>query len=123
MSTVRYATLCYPSVFLPETSDVKVGKKTTASELFKEHKGCYRVSFWTRTEQQFGDELLLGPPKRDGKDVLNGRAYTLAEMKARRPALDKILISNVEINRWKGAVECITGNWQPWDDSVEVECP
>lgn len=122
MSTVRYAEICYPGIFFPETSTVKVTQKTTAKELFKKYgkDGAYRIEFFTRTEEKRGDEVLKGKHKPEKGHFLYGQGYTLAEMKAKKPALDSTLISNVECNKWKGAVRCKPGNWQPWDEDTTI---
>jgi hypothetical protein len=117
----RYATVYYPGVFMSETETVKVGMKTTAEQVFKEHPGAFQVQFYTKTEIKQKRETLTSKPKYEDKTYIKGKAWTLAEMKKNLdPKEDRILISNVEINRWKGAIQCVTGNWQPWTDNMVV---
>lgn len=125
MATVRYAEISYPGFFFPETSTVKVSKKTTAKELFKEYgkNGAYRIDFFSRTEEKSGDEVLRGKNKPEKGHFLYGKGYSLDEVKKMKVDGGQ-LASNIECNGWKGAVKCKPGNWQPWDeDTTIVECP
>lgn len=121
----RYAELYYPGLFMAESRSVKVKEKTTAAQLFGRHArgGCFRIRFFEREEAWKDGELLEGKPKWEPTSYIQGEAFTLAEMREMRPPLDEILVSNVEINRWKGAVRCLPGNWQPWEDSTIVVPP
>ena len=117
----RYATVYFPGVFMSETTTVKVSAKTTAEQVFKEHPSSFQVSFYKKVEVRKGRELLTGDPRWEEKTYIRGKAWTLEEMKKNLdPKADRILISNVEINKWRGAVECVTGNWQPWTDNMVV---
>lgn len=121
MPKVRYAELAYPGSFFPETTTVKVSQKTTAEELFKERgsKGCYRIDFFTRTEEKRGDDVLVGKSVKEKKHYLYGTGYTIEQLKKLEED-HRILISNCECNGWKGAVRCKPGNWQPWDDNTVI---
>lgn len=124
MRKVRYATLSYPGIIFPETQTVKVEANTTAKSLFRKHKNCYRISFSSRTEGTVDGEPVTGKATTEPTEYLCGRAYTLADMKRKLdPKKDEILISNIEINGYKGGIKCRTGNWQPWDGNVEVVAP
>jgi lactate dehydrogenase-like 2-hydroxyacid dehydrogenase len=120
MSTVRYANIDFPGALFPESTSEKVSQKTTAQDIFKKHKNAYRVHFYTRTEKNENGEKLTGKATYEKKYYLIGKAFTLEELRAHRPKLDAILISNVECNKWDGAVRCRPGNWQPLEKDTIV---
>lgn len=120
ISKKRYATISYPGLFYAEQKDVSVKVNTTAEELFRRYPGSFRVQFFERLETKKGKEALLGKPKYEKKYHLAGQVFTLAELKAHKPALSDVLIDNVELNGYKAAVKCRPGNWQPLEKNAVV---
>ena len=55
------------------------------------------------------------PQNESGKHYLGGKTYTPDELRA-LPGDHRILIGNVEGNGWGRAIQCRTGNWQPFEE-------
>ena len=114
----RYADISLPGSFMAEMITVPATEHITPQELLRAHRNSFRVHFFTRTEREENGEILRGTAQYEPKSYLAGRAYTLAELHTMK--VSATLIANCEGNGWKGAVQCVTGNWQPWTDDVEV---
>jgi len=120
MATKRYAHLSFPGSFFANTRDVEVTTET-AQELFEKNPNCYKIQFYTQTVTEMDGEELRGKITSEPKSHLRGKGYSLTQMEQ---MLDKdehrILLDNVRINGWYGAVKCKIGNWQPWTDDIEI---
>jgi hypothetical protein len=55
--------------------------------------------------------------KSSGMPYIDGEVYTLAELqeKFRNDQSHSTLLSNIKNNGYKHAVQCNTGNWQPFE--------
>lgn len=117
----RYAKLYYPGAIMAESDVVKVGMKTSAEQVFKEHKDAFQVHFFTRAEIKRKMEKFKGNPVWEKKYYVKGKAFLLKDLKKKFGSKKKsTLVWNVEVNKYPGAVQCHTGNWVVLDTDVVV---
>lgn len=84
---------------------------------------AYAFSIWKRTDVIDGETTYTGEPEKVGKLYYHpdSTIKTLDEVKA-DPTSTKILISNMEINRWDALIYTRFGHWpQPYEaDRIEI---
>jgi hypothetical protein len=117
------ATFLFPGSLFPEESEREVDTKDPKAVAKLAPKGafCFVLQGWvTKTTTVNGEDFEK--TERDGKGTgrfyLGGTVYTLAQLKAKfgSDPDKRILISNIEGNDWGKAIQCRTGNWQPFTD-------
>jgi hypothetical protein len=111
MATQTYITYFYPGSFFAEESTSKVANRDIPKDI---PKSAFAFSFHDREEIQSGGETLKGEKKNHSKRFyINGKVFTLAELKAAYPS-NTSLIRNIE-NAGGDAILCRSGNWQVFD--------
>ena len=121
--TQTYVEFMYPGSFFSETESKLVTSRRML--LADVPRNAFGYSFYDLESTILNGETLTGKPKNKSKIFLIGKPYTLDELRALfgSQADMRVLISNVERNKWRGAVLCRSGNWQPMMDTTEVVDP
>lgn len=107
-----FVQFAYPGIFMSETSEMKISKRDP--KLVKIPKGCYAFRFYDQTVVMDGKETLTGKAKNYSgwHYIKKSRVMTLTEVKKEFPH-EKILIDNMEINKYKKIVKTPQGNTFP----------
>lgn len=117
----QYIEYFYPGSFVGESSAQEVAGRTPPAEL---PKGAYGYRFFSRSEVTQDGETLRGQPKDHIQMTYFGEVMTLEEVKGMTPAGKyKILVSNMENNRWGRVVRTIRGQFMPLNDGDSVVPP
>lgn len=114
--TKTYIEWIYPGILFSETSSSEV---KTRSKNRKFAKGAYGFRFFDREEVEQNGEILKGEPKNYSKIHIKGTAYTAEEAEKAFPD-ERILLSNIRINKMKGVIATKQGGFYEWDDNTEV---
>lgn len=101
----HFVTFCSPGTFVSEqtTKEIESWDITQAQEMaktIKERHAATPYVFYFTTRSRNEDELDSKEIARSGMYYLGGEIQTLDEVKARNDPSDRILISNMEVNRW-----------------------
>lgn len=83
-----------------EISDWDVNKAVEMSKKITERYGSKPYGFYFTTRERKDDELDSKVTKRSGMYYISGKIQTLAEVKAENNPNNRILISNMECNKW-----------------------
>lgn len=113
----QYIEFFYPGSFVSETSVQEVADRTPPTEL---PKAAYAYRFFARSEVMQDGEMLRGQPKDYSPTTYYGEAMTLEEVKALHGDSHRILIGNMECNRWKRVVRVACGQFFPLEDGDVV---
>ncbi len=117
----QYIEYFYPGSFVSESSAQEVADRTTPGEL---PKGAYGYRFFARSEVTQDGETLRGQQKDHSPMTYFGEVMTLDEVKALTPFSDyRILVSNMECNRWDRVVRTIRGQFMPLNAGDSVVTP
>lgn len=111
-----YMRAYYPSVIVSETIDTKVGSRHPPTS---PPRGAYAVRFYERIHAVEKGEELESKSLNWSPTYVWGEAFTLAEIEAQFPD-ERVLIDNVRINGYVGAIRTAIGSWQLWDKSTVV---
>ena len=114
----RYVTFYFPNIFVDDSEDKEVGHRDPAKLAIPEH--CHAFCFYERKIITVDGERLKGPRKNyTGLYYINGDIFTLEQVRRQFPK-EKILISNMECNKWGKVIRTKNGGWRPFekDDSV-----
>lgn len=104
----HYVEFIFPGILFAETSIEESNHRDPKK--VKLPKGCYAFRFFDRTEIKQGKELLTGKPKNYSCNYFpGGTILTYADVKKKMPG-EKILISNMECNRWNSVIKTRAGN-------------
>ncbi len=113
-----------PGSFMSEET-LRVVTTRDPNEIAKmapERAFCFTIEdFIEKTTTVDGEDFKktesVGGPS--GRFYLGGDLYTVDELKAKfgSDRSKEILISNIEVNGWPKAIQCRTGNWQPFTDT------
>jgi hypothetical protein len=119
MATVHYVTWDYPGLVFPEEKSESIATRDVEALTIPD--GVYAFRFWDREERLVNGEVLKGAAKnRSGRYVL-GVVYSLDEIKDNIPQLGesdhRVLLTNMEVNKYAHVVRCPAGNWQPLLDT------
>ena len=115
MTIKHYVEFDLPGIFVPESEVRQVKQRDVV--IARPPKNCFAYRFYDRRETVLEGETLTG--KRfniSPRYIVGGTWYTLAALKKHFPN-EAILISNIEMNDYVGAIKCHTGNWQGRDKS------
>jgi hypothetical protein len=119
MSIQQYIEFYFPGAFVSETEVHPVASRNAPVVM---PLGAYAYRFFARQEAEMNGEILRGKAHDHSPMTYFGKALTLDEVKA----LDgdyRILISNMECNRWNRVVRTVRGNFQPLLDGDVVLSP
>lgn len=113
-----------PGTFVAEQSRQRIDswdtdKAVQMSKGIKERHGALPYGFCFTTRERKDDELDSREIKRSGVYYLGGKVLTLEDVKARNDPKDKILISNMEGNKWDKIV--INDNSWRWIQPLEAD--
>jgi hypothetical protein len=112
MALTHYVSFYYPGFFFGEESVKKIKNREVKIDI---PEGAFAYQFWDQEETKSGNETLRGNRKNySGYYYPQGTVYTLAQVKEKFPQ-ETMLISNMELNKYKKVVETRRGNWQPFD--------
>jgi hypothetical protein len=112
----EYIEFYFPGSFVSETDVKPIASRSLPVVL---PLGAYAYRFFSRQEVELNGEILRGKAHDYSPMTYFGKALTLSEVKA----LDgdyRILISNMECNRWDRVVRTVRGNFQPLKDGDVV---
>lgn len=119
MNLVRktYIEFYSPGAFLSESSTREV--KTRDLSKIKMPKNAFGFRFFDilSASVKEGSQRVLVTSERINVSPMHyygGKLYTVAELKRKYPN-QHTLISNIESNGYKKAIQCRTGNWQPFN--------
>ena len=119
----HFVTFYSPGTFVAEDStlpidswDVIVAKKMAVG--IKERHGATPYGFRFTTRSRGPKDLDSKVTATSGMYYLGGKVETLAQVKARATKDDRILISNMEINRWERIIT--NGNSWSWTQPLEA---
>jgi hypothetical protein len=114
----HYVEFLYPGIFVSESSVNEVKDRDPDKVVVP--KECFAFLFFDRTETIVDDEILVGKRKNEsGRYYINGVIYTLEQVKNQFPE-SKILISNIQCNKWNKVIKTRAGNWQPFEKNDTV---
>lgn len=105
----HYVTFLYPGSFVAEESSKEIDSREGK---IKAPKTCFAYYLWDREEHEVNGELLKGSVKNKSGLLYFGEVMTIQEVEEKVPN-NKILISNMRINKWNKVVRTRTGNFQP----------
>jgi hypothetical protein len=108
----QYIEFYFPGSFVSETEVKPVASRAAPVAV---PLGAYAYRFFARQEVEMNGEILRGKAHDHSPMTYFGKALTLDEVKA----LDgdyRILISNMECNRWDRVVRTVRGNFQPLNE-------
>jgi hypothetical protein len=114
--TVRYVRFYAPGSFCANDWTVEVQSADPAAVVWPEN--AYAFTMNERVDAHDGPEVFKGEDKQIGPMYYHpdSKVATLREVKARNDSRDRILISNMECNRWPGVIYTRWGNWpQPYE--------
>lgn len=110
----QYIEFFFPGSFVSESSTHEVDSRIPPTEL---PNGAYGYRFFSRSEVVQDGETLRGKPKDYSGTAYFGEVLTLADVKALTPSGNfRILISNMECNKWDRVVRTIHGQFMPLHD-------
>jgi hypothetical protein len=126
--TVRlFAEVYFPGLMVSETSAKQVSGMFPGKLTAKLDKRAFGFRYVEKTFAEVSGEKL--PPVLIRNKYVSGTYYigkklTLEEVKALKPTDHyKILVSNMENNKWKEVVQCRPGNFQPLEKGDVVLPP
>lgn len=119
-----YVEFLYPGLLMSESSSQEVASRDLLKLEVPENAFGFRFfDVLSMTVEVEGEEVELTSKtlNKSATHYYGGTVYTAAQIKRQFPD-EKILISNIEGNRYKKVIKCRTGNWQPFQkDDVLVE--
>ena len=106
----HFVTFFRPGTFVAEETTKEIAswnieKAKKMSETVKKRYGATPYAFQFITRARSKKDLDSKIIKRSGMYYLSGRIWTLLELKNRNNPEDKILMSNMECNRWERVIE------------------
>lgn len=112
----HFVTFCSPGTFVSEqtTKEIESWNITQAQEMakaIKERHAATPYGFYFTTRSRNEDELDSKETARSGMYYLGGEVLTLEDVKARNDPDDRILISNMECNKWDRII-VNTNSWK-----------
>lgn len=120
MTKQIYVEYYYPGILMSETSQRKVKSRDLSEALRKLPENAFAFRFMERVESKVDGETVRGDFKNySGMYYPDGTKLSLAEVK-KQYKKEKILISNMEINKYDHVVRCRTGNWQPLNKGDQI---
>jgi len=120
----HYVEFFYPGTMFSESSILKV--KNRQSRNIKLPKNCFAFNFFDREETNSAKtkRLLMGKKYNYSKSYyIDGTIYTLNQVKKRVPNA-KILIRNMQSNKWNKVIKTRFGQFQPFkkgDKNIKKE--
>jgi len=125
--TVYYAEMFEPGIICSESYNMKLGSWGTVDEAknkaISEVGGAFGFNIKHRTEDFDGDEMLTGSWVNDTKTIyVKGTVKTLSQVKDQHPN-ERILISNMECNKWDRVIMMPNGQAFPFEDGNELLKP
>lgn len=112
---VRFARFLSPGSFTAETWERPVDSLDPAAVPFPDN--AYAFTLHERVDVHDGPEVFTGKERQVGPTYYHpdSKVETLDEVRA-NPNATRILVSNMEINRWDRLIWTRWGNWpQPFD--------
>lgn len=106
---VKYVLFKFPGSFFSEEFVVRLGEQEREVPV---PEGCFGYQTYKRRELMEGGQLLAGSPWDHSPMTYFGEALTLDQVRA-LPGDHRILVSNMEGNRYASVVRTVRGNWQP----------
>jgi hypothetical protein len=117
----QYVEFFYPGSFMSETSAQEVADRAPPDEL---PKGAYGYRFFARSEVVQDGETFIGKNKDYSPTTYCGEVFTLEDVKALTPRGNyRILVGNMECNKWDRVVRTIHGQFMPLNDGDAVLPP
>jgi len=117
----QYIEFFYPGAVVSDSITQEVADRSPPAEL---PKGAYGYRFFARSEVTQDGETLRGQPKDYSPMTYYGEEMTLDEVKNLTPSSDyRILVSNMECNRWDRVVRTISGQFMLPNDGDLVVTP
>lgn len=111
-TTKHYVEFCYPGLLFSDSSTQEIKSRDAK---FKVPKNSHAYRFFDRVETEVGGEKLVGQPKNHSKFYYVGGVIKSQE-DIRREKPGSILLSNMEINRYKNVIMTRFGQALPFEN-------